>query len=73
MECPVCVRDMDGRGTNYYCKECDQKYTVEFSCEKCGNQPEEISSCGSVSYFCQLCKELKSRKSMNKKIHKTKE
>lgn len=66
MKCPMCENDMNGRGTNYYCGECSQKYTVEFLCEKCGNTPEEISSCGSVSYFCNTCNELKSRTTMNK-------
>ncbi|WP_168198245.1 YfgJ family double zinc ribbon protein [Crassaminicella thermophila] len=70
MECPLCGESMNGRGSKYYCDKCDLYYRVKFICEKCGNEPEEISSCGAVNYFCDTCKELKSRKQMKKEFIK---
>ncbi|MDX9870821.1 MAG: zinc-ribbon domain-containing protein [Clostridia bacterium] len=33
-----------------------------YYCPECRNELEEISGCGSVSYFCHTCKKLISRK-----------
>ena len=66
MKCPQCQKIMEGRGNTYRC--CSYKYQVRFICEKCGSEPEEISSCGSVGYLCRTCNELKSRQRMQKEF-----
>jgi len=34
----------------------------EFYCPDCSNKLEQMSGCGSVSYFCNHCKKIISRK-----------
>ena len=38
------------------------KVENEFYCPECKSKLEKISGCGSVSYFCQKCNSLISRK-----------
>ncbi|MDF1567224.1 MAG: zinc-ribbon domain-containing protein [Spirochaetaceae bacterium] len=66
MNCPKCQTEMKGIGSRYNCPACHTEYQVKFTCRVCGSEPEEISSCGSVGYFCPSCRELRSRTSMDK-------
>ncbi len=70
MKCPECQGDLTGNGNKYVCKECDTIWNIDFTCEKCGEKPSLLSSCGSASFFCDTCKVMKSRESMNKKFTK---
>ena len=68
MNCPDCGEKLYGKGSSYRCMACDTKWEVEFSCEICGEEPENVGCCGTVSFFCKKCKSLKSRESMNRKF-----
>ncbi len=66
MECPECKGKLDGGGNSYACKSCGVEWQVDFSCEICHGKPEMESHCGAVTFFCQSCRKLKSRESMDK-------
>jgi zinc-ribbons len=68
MLCPDCNHEIKGAGNNYSCANCAVKWKVSFSCEVCGSVPKQSSSCGSVSFFCEKCKKLKSRELMDKEF-----
>ncbi len=70
INCPDCGNDMSGLGTTYSCNACESRFDIDFTCQECGSVPEEINSCGSVGYFCNKCKALRSRTSMNKVFNK---
>ena len=70
MLCPECNHEISGKGSHYTCGGCGQKWKITFSCEVCGNLPTIIPSCGAVSFFCESCKSVKSRESMNKEFVK---
>lgn len=38
------------------------KFVKSYACPHCNEVLEEVSGCGSVSYFCNQCKKLISRK-----------
>jgi hypothetical protein len=66
MECPQCGSSLSGRKTLYRCESCGARYEVEFTCDVCGDVPELLEGCGSVSFYCSRCRAVKSRSSMNK-------
>ncbi|MDC7224837.1 MAG: zinc-ribbon domain-containing protein [Spirochaetales bacterium] len=68
MKCPECQGELNGAGHDYECTNCHKEWKVDFLCEECHNPPEELKSCGSVSFFCQSCKKLKSREAMEKRF-----
>jgi len=65
MNCPDCSGTLEGQGLKRTCPECKRIFEMEYHCEVCGEAPEKIASCGSVSWFCNSCNELKSRSSMD--------
>jgi len=70
MVCPDCNGTLKGAGNLYSCSECGSRWEVSFKCEVCTNTATIMSSCGSVSFFCETCKKLKSRESMNKEFNR---
>ncbi len=70
MDCPECKGKLNGAGNSYTCSGCGTSWEISFTCEKCGSTPEVISSCGSVSFFCETCKTVKSRETMDKSFTK---
>lgn len=66
ISCPECGTILEEFGSLYKCTDCKLEYEISFTCQECGEVPEEISSCGSVGYFCRSCNSLRSRTSMNK-------
>ena len=66
MECPQCGSNLTGRKYKYHCESCGARYEVEFTCEVCGDVPELLAGCGSVSFYCSRCRTVKSRSSMKK-------
>lgn len=68
--CPDCGREMKGLGALFTCHDCDVKYEISFTCRDCGAVPEEMNACGSTGYFCNSCKALRSRTSMNKEFRR---
>jgi len=65
LNCPSCRGDLEGRKQDYTCRGCGARWAASFTCDVCGNVPEVIEGCGSVSFFCPGCRTLKSRDAMN--------
>ncbi|MGL5088506.1 MAG: zinc-ribbon domain-containing protein [Cetobacterium sp.] len=42
-------------------------------CPECGSELEKLAACGSLSFWCNKCNELKSRKTVIYKVEKTEE
>ncbi|GAM55965.1 hypothetical protein yfgJ [Vibrio ishigakensis] len=59
-KCPSCDSDLGWDG-QYYCAKCDQHYKKIGFCPDCDAEMEKLQACGSASYFCHSCNELKSK------------
>jgi hypothetical protein len=68
MECPNCQKELIEKGGKISCPDCARDFLISYQCQVCGSVPEEISSCGSVGYFCGTCNALRSRTSMKKEF-----
>lgn len=68
MECPHCRAELNGAGNSYRCPSCKREWEVRFRCDVCGEVPKLLAGCGSASFFCENCKSLKSRRSMEKEF-----
>ena len=68
LHCPRCGVELKELGTRYSCADCGVVFAVKFTCADCGGEPEQITGCGSVSYFCKSCNALKSRTTMQKEF-----
>ncbi|MGL5989399.1 YfgJ family double zinc ribbon protein [Cetobacterium sp.] len=42
-------------------------------CSECGSELEKLAACGSLSFWCNKCNELKSRKTVIYKVEKPEE
>ncbi|MFC3024993.1 zinc ribbon domain-containing protein [Vibrio zhugei] len=60
-ECPQCKQAMQWREGEYVCQVCQQHYLKHAYCPTCQSPLEKLQACGSVSYFCHTCNELKSK------------
>ncbi len=65
--CPGCHSELEWQQKNaegkeqYQCRECASTFTRLVTCPDCQAQLEQIQACGSTSYFCPSCYELKSK------------
>lgn len=65
--CPSCHgeliwnRSSDAENERYQCGACQHTYIRLAKCPDCKKAVEKIQACGSVSYFCSHCNELKSK------------
>jgi hypothetical protein len=59
--CPNCEESLNWQNSGYYCEPCQQGYKKVAPCPDCGVEMEKLQACGSVSYFCHRCNELKSK------------
>lgn len=60
--CLNCGETLEKIGNEYICKKCGKKYVKKAHCPKDKEELEKLAACGSVSYWCNRCNELKSRK-----------
>lgn len=58
--CPSCSSKLEWDG-QYYCADCAQHYKKIGFCPDCDAEMEKLQACGSASYFCNSCNELKSK------------
>ncbi|WP_419208779.1 zinc ribbon domain-containing protein [Photobacterium leiognathi subsp. mandapamensis] len=56
--CPQCNSILSWKNQGYFCQQ-EVKKTV--FCPDCNEQLEKLQACGSASYFCNHCNELKSK------------
>ncbi|PMH37545.1 DNA ligase [Vibrio sp. 10N.286.49.B3] len=58
--CPQCQSDLVWDGA-YRCQTCQQQFKKVGECPDCDSELEKLQACGSASYFCNQCNELKSK------------
>ncbi|MCJ2378408.1 zinc ribbon domain-containing protein [Vibrio sp. ZSDZ34] len=58
--CPTCHSELEWRG-EYFCTHCDAAFSKQAHCPDCEALLEKLQACGSASYFCHTCNELKSK------------
>ncbi|WFB47548.1 zinc ribbon domain-containing protein [Vibrio coralliilyticus] len=58
--CPVCQKELEWQG-HYHCNDCASDYIKVGYCPECEDKLEKLQACGSASYFCHTCNELKSK------------
>ncbi len=59
-QCPTCEHELQWRG-DYHCEACVTDFKKVGFCPECDAQLEKLQACGSASYFCHACNELKSK------------
>lgn len=59
--CPKCNKELVWDAGSYRCDDCDANYSKVAFCPKCDAELEKLQACGSVSYFCNSCNEMKSK------------
>ncbi|WGW01014.1 zinc ribbon domain-containing protein [Vibrio sp. YMD68] len=58
--CPECTTELEWDGA-YLCVPCGEHYKKIGYCPECDKELEKLQACGSASYFCNSCNELKSK------------
>ncbi|EEX91565.1 hypothetical protein VIOR3934_17678 [Vibrio orientalis CIP 102891 = ATCC 33934] len=58
--CPICHDELSWTG-EYHCQSCDENFKKIGFCPDCDAELEKLQACGSASYFCNACNELKSK------------
>ena len=71
-QCKNCGNDLEKIGNEYICKSCNKKYIKNTYCPKDGSELEKLAACGAVSYWCNKCNELKSRKDVIYRLEEVK-
>jgi len=70
MNCPICSKELvkNSRTGIYRCEDCNKEFKIAGLCDKCGSKVEKLAACGSVSFWCNSCNELKSKSKVEKII-----
>ncbi|MCK6265387.1 zinc ribbon domain-containing protein [Vibrio sp. ZSDE26] len=58
--CPKCEISLEWVG-HYSCPSCEVGFDKQAFCPDCDAELEKLQACGSASYFCNTCNELKSK------------
>ncbi|WP_081470324.1 zinc ribbon domain-containing protein [Photobacterium profundum] len=59
--CPDCQSELSWKDDGYYCDFCQHVVKKHVFCPDCEHEMEKLQACGSASYFCNACNELKSK------------
>ncbi|PSW19659.1 DNA ligase [Photobacterium sanctipauli] len=59
--CPECSSELAWKDDQYYCDYCQSGVKKKALCPDCHAETEKLLACGSASYFCNSCNELKSK------------
>ncbi|WP_075763669.1 zinc ribbon domain-containing protein [Photobacterium proteolyticum] len=59
--CPACQDELNWKDGQYYCDTCQHPVRKRAFCPDCDSELEKLQACGSASYFCNSCNELKSK------------
>ncbi len=60
-QCPDCAASVTWLAGKYHCEKCQHVFERVADCDQCGQRLERLQACGSESYFCNTCNELKSK------------
>lgn len=64
LHCPQCDRSLQRSGNlKRHCEICNSDFKLVITCNLCGDEIEQLIACGSVSFWCSSCNELKSKAS----------
>lgn len=64
LPCPECAHTLVRSGElKRYCESCERYFTLYISCNECGDEIERLKACGAVSFWCNMCNEMKSKSS----------
>lgn len=69
VRCPQCDHSLEWDG-QYHCVECQVHYKKVAYCPDCQKELEKLQACGSASYFCHFCNELKSKSRVHSELQK---
>ncbi|GAK16714.1 LOW QUALITY PROTEIN: hypothetical protein JCM19053_1134 [Vibrio sp. JCM 19053] len=58
--CPTCNVELEWTG-QYHCAQCESDFKKSRFLPDCEAELEKLQACGAVSYFCNVCNELKSK------------
>ncbi|MDX8336139.1 zinc ribbon domain-containing protein [Candidatus Cetobacterium colombiensis] len=72
-KCLNCGNELEKIGNEYVCKVCKKRYIKKAYCPIDKSELEKLAACGSISYWCNTCNELKSRKDAIYKLEEIKE
>ncbi|WP_413285075.1 zinc ribbon domain-containing protein [Vibrio sp. MA40-2] len=67
--CPTCNSELQWDAGSYQCTECNITYSKLAFCPSCEAELEKLQACGSVSYFCNTCNEMKSKSAVRIEFH----
>ena len=62
--CPACQVELDSRGDETRCSQCQTRYRIRALCPACGQTLERLRACGAVDYFCNHCNTLVSKRTV---------
>lgn len=64
IDCPNCgeIIEKNRRTGKYPCTKCGKIYGKRAKCNVCGDELELLEACGAQQFFCNTCKELKSKR-----------
>ncbi|KMV31261.1 DNA ligase [Photobacterium swingsii] len=60
-KCPCCHSELAWQANQYRCETCQTTLIKQAFCPDCDTELEKLQACGSASYFCNSCNELKSK------------
>ncbi|MCG7498613.1 zinc ribbon domain-containing protein [Vibrio sp. Of7-15] len=59
--CPSCESELRWQQDHYHCDFCQVEFKKIAFCPDCDKVLDKLQACGSASYFCNECNELKSK------------
>lgn len=71
-ECLNCKKKLEKIENRYICKACNKQYIKKAYCPIDNSELEKLAACGSVSYWCNKCNELKSKRDVVYKLEEVK-
>jgi hypothetical protein len=68
LNCPVHAIPLTSRGRYLHCEACQSDYRLAGTCLQCGAELEHLQACGSSSWFCNSCNQLKSKSAVSTRL-----
>jgi len=63
-KCPQCASELQRSDESMrYCGACQLAFHITIRCVQCSSPLQRLNACGAVSFWCDTCNELKSKRS----------
>jgi len=59
--CPTDSSPLEYKDASWHCPACANDFRLQGLCNTCGQELEKLTACGATNWFCNHCKELKSK------------